>query len=100
MARKNVVHIYSDNCHLCGHLDPDKKTKFKSCHYIKGNNPYCPASEVKIVVIGKAYRYAAQVIDAREKHDVTAEAKILGLVAKWSKEFQAKFYHILENPDA
>lgn len=95
MAIKDHLALYSSNCKRCKALDPDEKKTFVQCHYSKGNK-HCPASEVRIVVVGKAYRYADQVKEARDRRDVVTEARILGLVGKCSRAFQAKFYEAVE----
>jgi hypothetical protein len=96
-TEKEFIAVYSDNCTNCSHLIPSKPKKFSTCHFSKGN-VYCPASELKIVVVGKAYRYAKIVLNARTVRDAKTEARILGTVAKQSQEFQERFYAALENP--
>jgi hypothetical protein len=96
-TEKERVAIYSDNCFECRHLVPSKTKKFSSCHFTKGN-PHCPAQGVLLVVVGKAYRYAQQVLQARTARDAEAEGRILAVVAKQSPEFQERFYAALENP--
>lgn len=97
-TEKDVLGIYSDNCDNCSHLRPDKvgAKAFIKCHYDKGNK-YCPASEVIIVVVGKAYRMAEQVRKARERRDASAEAVVMAQVAKCHTAIQSKFYDSLEN---
>ena len=94
---KDHVAIYSDNCFECQHLVPSKTKKFSTCHFTKGNT-HCPAQGVLLVVVGKAYRYAHQVLAARNLRDASAEARILATVAKQSVAFQERFYAALENP--
>ena len=96
---KEYLQLYNANCKRCSYLDPDETKRFSSCHYSKGNE-FCPAREIQIVVVGKAKRYAAQVLSARESRNAEAEAKILELVAKRSKAFIERFYFYLENIDA
>jgi hypothetical protein len=95
--QKEHLALYSSSCKVCGHLDPQEPKKFSSCHYSKGN-VHCPAAEIQIVVVGKAYRYAQQVLAARNLRDASAEARILAIVAKQSAAFQERFYAALENP--
>lgn len=96
-TEKEHVAVYSDNCFNCNHLIPGKPKKFSSCHYSRGNK-HCPAQGLQIVVVGKAYRYAQQVLSARSSRDAQAEARILAVVAKQSSAFQERFYAALENP--
>lgn len=88
--------LYSAQCKKCHHLDPDEPKKYINCHYSKGNE-YCPASEVQIVITGKAQKYAAQVLAARAKRDINAENRILQLVSAKSQAFIERFYHFLES---
>ena len=94
---KEYLKIYSTNCKSCYHLDPQETKKYSSCHYSKGNKQ-CPAAEIQIVVVGKAYRYANIVLAARNNRDAKAEARILSIVSKQSSVFQERFYAALENP--
>jgi hypothetical protein len=94
---KEHLALYSNNCKRCRHLDPSEPTAFAKCHFSKGNK-YCPASELQIVIVGQAYRYAGLVIAAREHRDPKAEARILAIVAKQPGAFQERFYSALENP--
>ena len=94
---KEFLQLYSTNCKCCSYLDAQEKKKFTACHYTKGN-PHCPAAEIQIVVVGKAYRYAQHVLQARNSRDAEAEARILATVAKQSPAFQERFYAALENP--
>lgn len=98
MSDKDYLSLYSVNCDNCSHLRPDKEgaKAFIKCHYEKGNK-YCPASEVRIVVVGQAYRMAEQVRKARERRDAAAEATIMAQVAKCHEAVQSKFYDALEN---
>jgi len=96
-TEKEHVAIYSDSCFNCSHLIPGKPKKYSSCHYTKGNK-HCPAQGLLLVVVGKAYRYAQQVLTARSSRDAEAEARILAVVAKQSPAFQERFYAALENP--
>ena len=78
-------------------MDPSEATSFVKCHFSKGNK-HCPASELVIVVVGQAIRWAGLVIAARERRDPKAEARILAQVAKQPVSFQERFYSALENP--
>jgi hypothetical protein len=93
---KEHLAIYSRLCKRCGHLDPDEQKKYSKCHHTKGNT-LCPASDIQIVVVGKAQRYAKQVLAARAARDAQVEAQILLEVNKQSGAFQERFYHYLEN---
>jgi len=95
-TEKDNLAVYSESCLDCNYLVPGKKKRY-SCHYTKGNK-HCPASGLRIIVVGKAYRYATIVIAARNNRDPKAEGRILALVAKQSPEFQERFYAALENP--
>lgn len=94
---REKIAIYSENCLLCKHFVSSKKKAWSVCHYTKGNQD-CPASEVQLVVVGKAYRMARQVLSARDGRDAEAEAKLLAIVAKETEAFQERFYFALENP--
>jgi len=93
--KREFIEVYCQNCAVCKYLNPDADKKF-NCHYSKGNTE-CPASELQIVVVGKAKRYARQVLAARAKRDVLAEKKILELVSKKSQAFIERFYFYLED---
>jgi len=94
---KEYLQLYSTSCKTCAHLDPQETKKYTNCHYTKGNK-HCPASEIQIVVVGKAHRYAKLVLAARNNRDPKAEGRILATVAKQSPAFQERFYAALENP--
>jgi len=98
MSDVDYLSLYSENCDKCSHLRPDKQgaKAFVRCHISRGNK-YCPASEVRIVVVGKAYRMAEQVRLARERRDAATEAKIMAQVAQCHEAVQSKFYDALEN---
>jgi hypothetical protein len=89
--------LYSDNCKRCKHMDPREKRAWSVCHFSKGNE-YCLASQVRFTIVGKAYRFARQVLSARDHRDAETEAKILALVAKEDADFQERFYYAIENP--
>lgn len=93
---KEHLALYSSLCKKCQHLDPDESKRYTKCHYSKGND-FCPAKEIQIVIVGKAHKYAQQVIAARNTRDVGAEARILQIVEKQSKAFVERFYFYLEN---
>lgn len=93
--QKEHLGLYSTLCKKCGHLDPDEPKKYSKCHYSKGNR-YCPAEEVQIVVVGRAQKYAQQVIAARAARNAEAEHKILGQVMAKSAAFKERFYFFLE----
>lgn len=88
--------LYSSQCKRCGYLDPDEPRKFKKCHFSSGNDQ-CPASEVRIVIVGQATSYAQQVLRAREQRKPQTEAKLMAFVSKQNAAFQSKFYSALEN---
>lgn len=95
METKEHLALFSTNCKHCHYLDSSETKKYK-CHYTKGNE-FCPASEIQIVIVGKAHKYAKQVLAARHSRDPQAEVRILSLVQKQSKEFIERFYFYLEN---
>jgi uncharacterized Fe-S radical SAM superfamily protein PflX len=90
--------IYSEDCLRCKSLVPSATEKFEACHFSKGNK-FCPASEVQVVVVGKALDYAKRVLAARQKRHIKTEAKILNLVANEPEAFRERFYAFLENPE-
>lgn len=90
--------LYSTKCKRCGHLDPDEKRKFTACHFDKGNT-LCPASEVRIVVVGQATSYARQVRKARDERNPQEEARLMAYVSRQSVAFQSKFYSALESKE-
>lgn len=87
---KDILALYSDNCLKCSSLVETAKAKFPKCHFRKGNTE-CPASEVRIAVVGEAKIYAQRVLNARKQSDFQKEAKLLAYVAKQSESFQLKF---------
>lgn len=91
MAKKEYLALYSTNCLKCRHLCPDATKKYSKCHHTNGN-PDCPASEIQMVVVGRAYRLAASVIQARRKRDASLEAEVMVEVSNGSKAFQDRFY--------
>jgi len=91
------VALYSKRCKSCKHLDPHEQKAWMVCHFSRGNED-CPASGLQITIVGKAYRFARQVLSARDRRDVQTEAKILALVAKEDEDFQERFYFAVENP--
>ncbi|BAG41776.1 hypothetical protein [Ralstonia phage phiRSL1] len=94
--KREHLSVYSKLCKSCGHLDPDEPKKYSKCHHSKGNE-FCPAAEVQIVVVGRALKYAKQVLAARRQRDAKGEAKILQLVTQQSAAFVERFYAYLEN---
>ena len=94
MAQEHFA-IYSNNCLKCSHLVDTAVKAYNVCHYSKGNIA-CPASEVKIVVVGKAISLAEKVKQARSERNIGAEARILTQVALMSSAFQERFYSELE----
>ena len=82
--------LYSRNCKKCKLLDPEEETTFKKCSYVSGNTE-CPASDVQIVVAGKARRYAAMVVKSREEGDLKKEVSLLRKVSQTPLAFQLKF---------
>lgn len=95
MDTRDHLALYSVNCKKCGHLDPAESKKWSSCHHTKGN-PYCPAKEVQIVVVGKAYRLAEQIKKARNARDAVSEARILAFVVTQTEAFKERFYSAIE----
>lgn len=92
---KDLLAIYSENCLKCGHFVQGVSRKFKDCHESKGNKQ-CPASEVEVVVVGKAAVYASKLLKAQDRRDAVGTAKIFAYVAKQPAGFQAKFYDAIE----
>lgn len=95
--KRDHLALYSSNCKICKALDASERKTFRKCHYTAGNR-HCPASEVRIVIVGQAYRMAEQVLRARAVRDAEAESKILTAVATHDPDFRERFYHALENP--
>ena len=88
--------LYSVNCMSCKHLTETGKREFQDCHFSKGNKQ-CPASEVRIVVVGEALTYARRVLRARDKRQPNREARYMKYVAAQSAAFQSRFYEYLDN---
>ena len=95
--KRDHLALYSSNCKICKALDASERKVFRKCHFSAGNK-HCPASEVRIVIVGQAYRMAEQVLRARATRDAEAESKILTEVATRDADFRERFYHALENP--
>lgn len=93
-VKVDYLALYSRNCKRCKHLDPDEDTAYDDCHFSKGNTQ-CPASEVRLVVVGAAERAATMLRQARKVGDLAQEAKILKAVAKKSHAFQHKFKELV-----
>lgn len=88
--------IYSENCLSCKSLvDSPSTVEFKKCHYSQGNSE-CPASEVTIIIVGKALSVAQRVHEARLARDAKTEAKLMNYVTKQSDGFRSAFYSRLE----
>ena len=88
---KDYLGLYSTNCLNCSHLVEAGKVEYDKCYYKTSSNKQCPASEVRIVITGKALRYAEKVLKARADRNITREAVLLSLVAKESEAFRSKF---------
>jgi len=88
--------LYSTNCKRCHYLDPQEPKKFTRCHFSKGNTD-CPATEIRIVIAGKATRMAHKVVEARKNRDSVAEAAIFAALVSESAAFQSRFYDDLES---
>lgn len=82
--------LYSTKCKRCKHLDPEEEVAFEKCHHSAGNAE-CPASEIRITVVGEAKRFALAVKRARSSGNIDREVKILQEVNKRSAAFQHKF---------
>lgn len=93
---KELLALYSTNCLKCSHLVETATFAFIKCHYSKGNKQ-CPASEISIVIVGKAEALAKRVLKARLNRDFAVESSLLAIVGKESVAFQAKFVEFLEN---
>ena len=94
MDNKELLALYSVNCLKCSHLVETATFAFVKCHHSKGNQQ-CPASEIAIVIVGKATVYAQRVLKARLNQDLKVEAALLTTVSKESLAFQAKFHEAL-----
>lgn len=90
------IALYSANCTSCQHFSETGKRDFQDCHFSKGNKE-CPASEVKLVVVGEALEYARKVLRARDKRQPKRESKLMEYVGQQSKAFQSRFYEYLDN---
>lgn len=93
---KEFLALYSGNCVGCKHLYELGTVLHEECHYSNGNTQ-CPASEVKLVVVGEAVDMARRVLRARDKRQPVREAKIMQSVGTKSDAFKSKFYDALEN---
>lgn len=93
---REMLALYSTNCLKCSHLVETGTTAFTKC-YFKSGNTLCPASEVKLVIVGKALSIARRVSKARENRDTALEARLITEVSKGSEAFRSKFYQYLEN---
>jgi hypothetical protein len=88
--------LYSSNCLSCKHLCETGVRDFQDCHFSSGNKQ-CPASEVRLVVVGEALQYARRVLRARDKRQPKREARLMQYVGKQSAAFQSRFYEYLDN---
>lgn len=88
--------LYSANCMTCKHLIETGTREFQDCHFSKGNKQ-CPASEVRIVIVGEALDYARRILRARDKRMPNREARLMKHVAAQSAAFQSRFYEYLDN---
>lgn len=96
MAKKEYLGLYSQACLTCKSLIETGTINNPDCHY-KAGNKQCPASEVKIVIVGEALDYAARVLRARDKRLAKTEARLMRHVGTQSAAFRTKFYEFLEN---
>lgn len=88
--------LYSNDCMTCKHLCETGVRDFQDCHFSKGNK-LCPASEVRLVIVGEALTYARRVLRARDKRQPKREARLMKYVAAQSAAFQSRFYEYLDN---
>ena len=97
MATKRLEYfaLYSEKCLTCKHLVEIGKVDNRDCHYSKGNTE-CPASEVRLVIVGEALSYAQQVIEARDKRHAKKEARLMKYVGAQSQAFKSQFYDFLD----
>jgi len=93
---KDYLALYSTKCLQCSHLVENGKKAYAKCHFTKGNK-HCPASEVRLVVVGKAVAYATKVLKARDAHDLKTEARLLQYVSTQSEAFKTRFYSALDS---
>ena len=96
MAILEYLSLYSTNCKKCGYLDEAEPQKFERCHFTKGNTN-CPASEIRIVITGKASRLAAKCHKAKQAHDSAGVAEVMLAVSKTDAAFKDRFYNDLES---
>lgn len=94
--QKEYLAIYSSACLTCKSLVEGAIISNPDCHYRTGN-AQCPASEVRIAVVGEALSYAQRVLRARDGRKSKTEAKLMEHVSKQSSAFKTKFYTYLEN---
>ncbi len=85
------LEVYSRKCLRCSHLVEGAKQTYEECHYLQGNED-CPASEVRIVVTGKAARAARLIMKAREERNPAREAQILQEMANESPAVLHQLY--------
>lgn len=93
--------LYKNDCLRCSHLIKSKEAglklrAFASCHHTKGN-AHCPALEVAVVIVGKAYYYAERVARARQERDAEKEVALMKIVSTQNEAFKSKFYSHLES---
>lgn len=93
---KEYLALYSENCMTCSHLSEAGTVEHTECYY-KNGNKQCPASEVRLVVVGEALTCARRVLRARDQRKPKLEAKVMKYVGTKSPAFQSKFYDHLEN---
>ena len=96
MSDIEYLALYSENCMTCKHLTETGVREFNNCHHSKGN-AQCPASEVRLVVVGEALDYARRVLRARDRRHPNKEARLMKYVAAQSAAFQSRFYEYLDN---
>lgn len=91
MNSKENLAVYSLDCLNCKHLVEGAAENYTECHYTKGNDQ-CPASEIRIVAVGKIISYTRQLRDATDKQDTRRIARIWAKLSKESPAFQSRFH--------
>lgn len=93
---EEFIALYSKDCYECSALRSDATKVFKQCHFSVGNE-FCPASGLRFVTVGEAYRLAKLVHAARDKRDAQEEAKLLRKAASLDEYARERFYAAVED---
>lgn len=84
-----ILTLFSDDCLKCGHLCEGAKEFFDKCHHTNGNE-YCPASEIKIVIAGKAQQWARAVVHAEGANKTKRVAELYKWFSNQKPKMQEK----------